>query len=108
MNIYPLIEDLRQQGYFLEIDSRYSHTEPTKYAARFWQGRGHYEAPLAGADTFDESVRLAAITIIRRDGLSVVVPTVSRWTGYPLFIFWVSVGIINVEFIRALIVELSK
>jgi len=108
MNIYPLIEDLRQQGYFLEICSRYSRTEPTTYTARFWQGRGHYESPLAGANTFDEAVRLAAITIIKRDGLSVIVPTVSRWVGYPLFIFWVSVGIIGAEFIRAIIEEFSK
>jgi hypothetical protein len=111
MNIYPLIEDLRQQGYFLEIYSRYSRTEPTTYAARFWQGRGHYEAPLAGADTFAEAVRLAAITIIKRDDLNVGVPRrepkVLEWIGFIPFIFWVSVGLVGAKIIKTLIMELS-
>lgn len=106
MNTAQLVEELRQRDCFLNIDvATHRLNKPTVYIARFWYDGAHFTDPWDESPTFDEAVRLAAIRVIAQCDLDVKVPRprVTGLGGFCMFIFWVSVGLIGAEIIKALL-----
>jgi hypothetical protein len=94
MTTDQLVEDMRDQGFFLDLDSRNPHdTYTTKYSARFWKfDAGCVE--YVYADTIDTAIRLAATTVNKRHGLDLdVPPDTSKFVVWAYGILW-GVGII--------------
>ena len=92
MNTEQLVEDLRYHDCYLNFFVTGSPDIPTSYVARFWYNGASIDGPWADAATFDEAIRVAAITVITQRKLGVIVPGpkwVSGWRGSLQFIFWV-------------------
>jgi hypothetical protein len=74
MNTDQLVGAMRDQGFFLDLDSRNPYdTYTAKYSARFWKFNAGY-VEYVYADTIDKAIRLAATAASKRHGLDLDVP----------------------------------
>ncbi len=71
MNTEQLVEALRKRGYLLDLSSQVICPDGTKYSARYWRRTDSDHGEWVYANTFEEVVRLATISVCERDGLGI-------------------------------------
>jgi len=79
MNTEQLVQALRKRGYLLDLSSRVIRTDGTKYSARYWRRIDSDHGEWVYADTFEEVVRLATVSICERNGLCIWEDDEVKW-----------------------------
>ncbi len=71
MNTEQLVQALRKRGYLLDLSSQVICPDGAKYSAQYWRRVDNDRGAWVYADTFEEVVRLATISVCERDGLGI-------------------------------------
>ncbi len=71
MNTEQLVQALRKRGYLLDLSSQVICTDGTKYSARYWRRGDSDHGEWVYANTFEEVVRLANVSICELNGLCI-------------------------------------
>ncbi len=99
MNTEQLVQALRKRGYLLDLSSRVIRADEAKYSARYWRRTDSNHGEWVYADTFEEVVRLATISVCEQNGLyiwengEVHNEVECRWLVWAYGILW-GIGII--------------